>query len=251
MNKRSGWVLSAALAGLLAGCSPTSSVTTAAPPSAPRPVPLRPSEGACFALPKRVADSLSQSGLPLDSRGVSFSQPDCSDLSVTVAGLVTPAEVEKRLAGEGITAKVTVIPPPGLRPTPPTAGPLQLRLPQRLTAKTGGVLEVPLTVFNAGAAGELTWGEDAYDYELLDMAGRGVNYRGATMYILPAYLLNCAANSDCTLNRPLFTVPLNRVNPALPLPAGNYILRVKLSDLEWQGQKLDFGVFDLPVTVTP
>lgn len=187
----------------------------------------------------------------MTSRGVGYGKPDCSDLFVEVAGLVSPAEVEKLLAAEGIKAKVTVIPPPNLRPTPPAAGPLQLRLPERLTAKSGGVLEVPLTVFNTGAAGKLSWGENAYDYEVLDASGEAISYRGATAFFGIAYILNCAANSDCTLSRPLFTVPLHRMNPALPLPAGEYTLRVKLSDFSWEKQKLDFGVFDIPVTVTP
>lgn len=251
MNKASGWVTSAALVGVLAGCSPSSQTPVAAPPVAPQPVPLRPSSGACFELPEQVNSILRKSGLPLDSRGMRFSKPDCSDFFVAVAGFVTPAEVESLLAAEGINAKVGVVPPPHLRPTPPAAGPLQLRLPGRLSAKSGGVLEVPLTVFNAGGSGELTWGEDAYDYELLDIAGRAVNYRGATTYILPGYLLNCPASSNCTLNRPLFTVPLNRLTPALPLPAGDYTLRVKLHHFGWERQELDFGVFDLPVTVTP
>ena len=155
---------------------------------------------------------------------MSFSKPDCSDFFVSVAGSVTPAEVESLLAAEGINAKVGVVPLPHLRPTPPAAGPLQLRPPGRLSAKSGGVLEVPLKLFNTGGSGELTWGEDAYDYELLDMAGKAVNDRGATTYILPGSLLNCAASSECTLNRPLFTAGLNRMNPGLPLPAGDYRL---------------------------
>lgn len=71
------------------------------------------------------------------------------------------------------------------------------------------------------------------------------------MYILAASLLGCAANSECTLSHPLFTIPLNRMNPGLPLPAGDYILRVKLNHFGWSEQNIDFGVFDLPVTVTP
>lgn len=41
------------------------------------------------------------------------------------------------------------------------------------------------------------------------------------------------------------------MNERLPLPAGEYTLRVRLKDLDFERQKLDFGVFDIPVTITP
>ena len=41
------------------------------------------------------------------------------------------------------------------------------------------------------------------------------------------------------------------LNEILPLPAGLYTLRLQLNDIDMDGQKLDLGVFDLPVTVQP
>lgn len=168
------------------------------------------------------------------------------------AGMVTAAEVQQTLADAGIKSSIDIIPPPNLRPEAArVTGPLQLRIPQHLSARSGTEVPVELSFFNAGTTGKLAVGENSYDYELLDATGKVVSFRGAWAYAAYLYAPTCEAQGTCTF-LPI-TVQLASLVPgtSLVLPAGDYTLRVKLSDLNWQGQKLDFGVFDIPLTVTP
>lgn len=179
-----------------------------------------------------------------------FSDTGCEPLGLTVAGLTGSAEVENLLADAGIRAQVAVVGPPNLQPTPPqTPGPLRVPAQERLTGRRGEALTVTVRLTNTGKAAEFTWGEPSYDWELLDAAGHPVSFRGAVMYALPAYRFRCEAGATCTAM--LTHLHLNRMNEKLPLPAGNYTLRLQLNDIDMDRQKLDLGVFDLPVTVQP
>ncbi|MFB0639441.1 hypothetical protein [Deinococcus radiodurans] len=221
--------------------------------SRPQLVVQRPSlaqELACKNRMEQVMHVVQGSDLPMAFRSSGYSKADCSDLFVTVAGFVTPAEVAAKLSKADLQATVKIIPPPQLQLAAPSApGPLQLRLPARLTARHGAQLVVPLAFFNTGAASDLTGGESNYDYELLNTTGQTVSYRGINIFTPSAYTVKCPAKSECPFFP--FRVPLNRMNERLPLPAGEYTLRVRLKDLDFERQKLDFGVFDIPVTITP
>lgn len=236
-------LLAAATCLVLGGCALN-------PASAPL---ARPPEAfaACSAKMRKAAETVQASSLPVVYRGAysSGTRADCGDLGVTVAGLANATEVEQVLSAAGIKAKVDVIGPPKLQPAPPQAASPLVPSPKALTGHSGQRLEVEIPLLNAGAAGQLHWGEPDYDWELLNARGQAVAFRGATLFPMPLYGLDCATNALCTLE--MTFLDLNRMNRKLPLPAGDYTLRVRLSDLEMHGQKLDLGVFDLPVTVLP
>lgn len=242
---KKSWLL--VLACALASCAPTQMA---------RPVALHPastSENVCVASLKHVENVMEQlsSTLPVGLRGIGQTNQQCTSFIISVVGFVDPQSLRNLLAEQHIQAEIDVILPPKLQPKTSEASLLQPRPPKQLTAHAGEILSVNIPIENLGKTNEkIEWGSDSYDYKLLDFQGQTVGYRGANTFSLVGYASECPANSLCQSSIG-FGVPLNRMNPRLPLSAGTYTLRVALKNIYFKSSKNDLGVFDIPLTLLP
>lgn len=198
-------------------------------------------------------DAMDGLRLPVQVDRVEWPGPPeaCQPPVLTVTGTASAADLEKAL---GFRARIQVQGPPDLPPAPRQDQPAhlgalraQVRVPP--AAVTGRAASIAVELHNSGPLPlRGVWGLNTVEYELLTPRGEVVRFGPQGSGLLAGLSLDCPAAGLCT-GGITFDLPLNRFNPALPLSPGRYALRVRLRDLEVDGQTVSATLPDVALTV--
>lgn len=172
-------------------------------------------------------------------------------------GTVTRDELARAFEEAGIptdTRQWNIIGPPQFPPPERQTGSLRAELLLPAEAHVGERLIIAVKLHNSTQQTlEVRWGDNELNAIIFNEAGDAVRWYTRFLRTFVMMDTQCLPLAMCRGGFPTLAVPLDRFNPRLPLPAGEYTVLVRLAGIKvpGTGERISITFPPRPLTIRP